>query len=148
MEVKAPALFSAVPMSADDVRRVQDEGLALFRRKNADYGNAYMHYGAVGVIVRMGDKIKRLSSITSREVRLVDDETLRDTLLDLHNYAAMAIALLDQDRKPAITIPNDGDTLAPHAPPAPTHKRIMELQKAQSDISRAVPEVFPTNKFV
>ena len=41
-------------MSTDDVRRVQDEGLALFRKKNADYGNAYRHYGAVGVIVRMG----------------------------------------------------------------------------------------------
>tara|TARA_B100001057_G_scaffold495624_1_gene595113 strand:- start:332 stop:799 length:468 start_codon:yes stop_codon:yes gene_type:complete len=148
MEVKASALRIAVPMSADDVRRVQDEGLALFRRKNADYGNAYRHYGTVGVIVRMGDKIKRLSSITSREVRLVDDETLRDTLLDLHNYAAMAIALLDEDRKPAITIPNDGDTLAPHAPPAPTHKRIIELQKKRGDIDHRAPEGFPTNAFV
>ena len=92
-------------MSTDDVRRVQDEGLALFRRKNADYGNAYRHYGAVGVIVRMGDKIKRLSSITSREVRLVDDETLRDTLLDLHNYAAMAIMLLDEDESTSCESP-------------------------------------------
>jgi len=120
-------------MSADDVRRVQDEGLALFRRKNADYGNAYKHYGAVGVIVRMGDKISRMATITSREVRLVDDETLRDTLLDLHNYSAMAIALLDEDRKPAITIPNDSDNLAPRAPPAPTHKRVLELQKQSQD---------------
>mgnify|MGYP001317030491 CR=1 FL=1 len=129
MEVKRRGLVIAVRMSADDVRRVQDEGLALFRRKNADYGNAYKHYGAVGVIVRMGDKIMRLSSITSREVRLVDDETLRDTLLDLHNYSAMAIALLDEDRKPTITIPDNGAGLAPSAPPAPTHKRVLELQK-------------------
>ncbi len=119
-------------MSADDVRRVQDEGLALFRRKNADYGNAYKHYGAVGVIVRMGDKIGRLATITSREVRLVDDETLRDTLLDLHNYSAMAIALLDEERKPRITIPPGHaapSPQAPQAPPAPTHRRVRELKQ-------------------
>ena len=110
-------------MSADDVRRVQDEGLALFRKKNADYGNAYKHYGAVGVIVRMGDKIQRLASITSRDIRLVNDETLRDTLLDLHNYSAMAIALLDEDRKPSITIPGGDPPEAPLVPPAPRHKR-------------------------
>jgi hypothetical protein len=26
-------------------------------------------------------------------VQMVDDETLRDTLIDLHNYAAMALML-------------------------------------------------------
>ena len=120
---KDPALSPLVRMSADDVRRVQDEGLALFRRKNADYGNAYKHYGAVGVIVRMGDKIQRMASITSREVRLVNDESLRDTLLDLHNYAAMAIALLDDERRPSIAIPGDQATEGAHAPGAPTHKQ-------------------------
>jgi hypothetical protein len=28
---------------------------------------------------------------------MVSDEQLRDTLIDLHNYAAMAIMLLDED---------------------------------------------------
>lgn len=112
------------------MRRVQDEGLALFRKKNADYGNAYKHYGAVGVIVRMGDKIGRLATITSREVRLVDDETLRDTLLDLHNYSAMAIALLDEDRKPRITVPQGAEPReGPVPPPAPTHSRVARLRR-------------------
>ena len=39
--------------------------------------------------VRIEDKIKRCISISSKNVQLVDDETLRDTLIDLHNYAAM-----------------------------------------------------------
>jgi hypothetical protein len=30
-------------------------------------------------------------------ISLVDDEKIRDTLIDLHNYAAMAIMLLDED---------------------------------------------------
>ena len=86
-----------------DIRKVQDEALALFQKKNADYGDAYKTYGAVGVIVRMGDKISRLASISARHVCLVDDESLRDTLMDLHNYAAMAISLLDngEDQKKA-----------------------------------------------
>ena len=45
------------------------------------------------MIVRIGDKINRLMSVSKNGVALVDDETLNDTLLDLHNYAAMALML-------------------------------------------------------
>ncbi len=48
--------------------------------------------------MRMGDKISRLQSITTRQVSLVDTESMRDTLIDLHNYAAMAIMLIDEDK--------------------------------------------------
>ena len=40
------------------LKAVQDEARSLFERKNADYGDAFATYGSVGVIVRMGDKIK------------------------------------------------------------------------------------------
>lgn len=77
--------------------QVHDEALELFKRKNADYGDAFATYGTVGVLVRLGDKIMRLQNISNRGVQLVDDEKLRDTLIDLHNYAAMAIMLLDEN---------------------------------------------------
>jgi hypothetical protein len=77
---------------------VQKEGLELFKRKNADYGDAFANYGPVGVIVRMGDKIQRLVSVTNNGVNLVNTESLRDTLIDLHNYSAMAIMLLDENK--------------------------------------------------
>lgn len=77
---------------------IQREGLKLFKKKNADYGSAFATYGSVGVIVRIGDKITRLANITKSEVRMVNDETLRDTLIDLHNYSAMAIMLLDDPK--------------------------------------------------
>jgi hypothetical protein len=77
---------------------VQQEGLELFKKKNADYGDAFADYGTIGVIMRMGDKIKRLVSITNNGVNLIDSESLRDTLIDLHNYSAMAIMLLDEDK--------------------------------------------------
>jgi len=44
----------------------------------------------------MGDKINRLSSVTKNQVSLVQNESIRDTLIDLHNYSAMAIMLLDE----------------------------------------------------
>ena len=76
---------------------IQSEGLELFKRKNQDYGDAFAKYGVIGILVRMGDKISRLQSISAKSVSLVDTESLRDTLIDLHNYSAMAIMLLDED---------------------------------------------------
>lgn len=77
-------------------KTVQKEAIELFQRKNKDYGDAFANYGPVGVIVRMGDKINRLSSVTKNQVSLVKNESIRDTLIDLHNYAAMAIMLMDE----------------------------------------------------
>ena len=85
---------------------VQNEAYNLFKRKNTDYGDAFAKYGVVGVLVRVGDKISRLQSITSNGINLVEDEKLRDTLLDLHNYAAMGIMLLDNNT----TIDDDNNT--------------------------------------
>ena len=81
----------------EQMMKVQAEGLELFERKNQDYGDAFATYGTIGVLVRMGDKIARLQSISTKSVSLVDSESLRDTLIDLHNYSAMAIMLLDED---------------------------------------------------
>lgn len=81
---------------------VQSEGLELFKNKNADYGDAFANYGPVGVIVRMGDKIQRLVSVSNNKVSLVNTESLRDTLIDLHNYAAMAIMLLDENKQKSL----------------------------------------------
>ena len=78
------------------MKKIQDEALALFVKKNTDYGDAFATYGTIGVLVRIGDKISRLNHITKNQVTLINDEKLRDTLIDLHNYAAMAIMLIDE----------------------------------------------------
>ena len=89
----------------EQMQKVQTEGLELFKKKNQDYGDAFANYGVVGVLVRMGDKIARLQSITTKAVSLVNTESLRDTLIDLHNYSAMAIMLLDEDKKKNLSVP-------------------------------------------
>ena len=83
----------------EQLRTVQDEGLVLFEKKNKDYGDAFAEYGPIGVLVRIGDKIKRLQSIQKNKITMVSDESMRDTLIDLHNYSAMAIMLMDEHEK-------------------------------------------------
>jgi len=77
----------------EQMKQIQKEALDLFIKKNSDYGDAFATFGTIGVLVRIEDKIKRCISISNKKVQLVDDETLRDTLIDLHNYAAMALML-------------------------------------------------------
>ena len=85
---------------------IQTEARELFRKKNQDYGDAFANYGAIGVLVRMGDKISRLQSITNHQISLVNTESLRDTLVDLLNYSAMAIMLLDEKQSLHNTLPS------------------------------------------
>lgn len=78
--------------------KVSAETRELFNKKNTDYGDAFADYGVVGVLVRMGDKLRRYVSVTNKNVSLVNDEALRDTLMDLRNYATMAIMLMDEEK--------------------------------------------------
>jgi beta-glucosidase/6-phospho-beta-glucosidase/beta-galactosidase len=81
----------------EQMETIQKEGLELFKKKNADYGDAFAKYGIIGVLMRIEDKIQRSLSITKNGVNLVKDENIRDTLLDLHNYAAMGLMLIDEE---------------------------------------------------
>lgn len=81
----------------EQMQKVQKEGLELFKKKNKDYGDAFAKYGTVGVLIRMEDKLQRSISISNSGINLVNSESMRDTLLDLHNYAAMALMLMDEE---------------------------------------------------
>ena len=80
----------------EQMKKIQQEALELFTKKNIDYGDAFAEFGVIGVLMRIEDKLKRSVSITKNGVNLVKDEKIRDTLIDLHNYAAMALMLIDE----------------------------------------------------
>lgn len=86
-------LAPVVPDRLSQMRAVQKEAFELFQRKNEDYGDAFAKYGTTGVIMRMEQRFMSIS-----QTGLVNTESLRDTLIDLHNYAAMAIMLLDEKK--------------------------------------------------
>ena len=78
--------------------KIQKEALELFTKKNIDYGDAFAKYRVIGVLIRIEDKLQRSMSITKNGVNLISDEGIRDTLIDLHNYSAMALMVLDDQK--------------------------------------------------
>ena len=80
----------------EQLKIIQNDALELFTKKNADYGDAFAKYGVIGVLMRIQDKLQRAVSITKNGINLVNDEGIQDTLLDLHNYAAMSLMLLNE----------------------------------------------------
>ena len=81
----------------EQMKIIQNEALELFTKKNIDYGDAFAKYGIIGVLMRIEDKLQRCMSITKNGVNLIYDEGIKDTLIDLHNYSAMALMLLEKD---------------------------------------------------
>ena len=80
--------------------KVCQELTETYKKKNADYGNSFENsldkHGMIAGIVRMDDKMSRLISLNSKNEQQVMDESLRDTLMDLANYAIMSVMWLDE----------------------------------------------------
>lgn len=84
-----------------DHRYVTEELTQIFKNKNLDYGNSFEQsldkHGMIASIVRMEDKLNRLTNLYDEDTSLVD-ETLEDTIMDLANYAIMT-AMWVKDNK-------------------------------------------------
>ena len=72
----------------------------IFRRKNHDYGDSfhklYVKWGLKASAIRLEDKLNRFETLIKSDGE-VKDETMRDTLLDLANYAILTV--MEMDRK-------------------------------------------------
>lgn len=72
-----------------------NEARELMRRKNEDYACAedpfrnFRMFGRLGILVRMSDKLARLRTFTERGTLSVKDESVRDAIVDLINYAVL-----------------------------------------------------------
>ena len=73
-----------------------------FKAKNHDYGNSFSELfaecGMTYAYGHMAEKLKRVKSLMSDEAK-VKGESMRDSLLDLANYAILTIIELDKTRK-------------------------------------------------
>ena len=73
----------------------------LYARKNQDYGDSfhlsYLEEGMAMARIRLGDKLNRFKSLTKSNSQEVKDESIRDTLIDLANYAIMTIMEIDRE---------------------------------------------------
>lgn len=75
------------------------EELKLFSYKNKAYGNAFEIYGVLGVVCEILGAVNRLPQLVlwSPDHGKSAKDNIRDILMDLHNFANMAIMCLDNN---------------------------------------------------
>lgn len=75
--------------------RLCHDALDLMVKKNHDYASIedpyrnFRLFGKFGILVRLGDKFARLRSFEEQGELKCDDESIRDTILDIINYAVL-----------------------------------------------------------
>lgn len=67
----------------------------LYVRKNHDYGDSFgqsfRDHGILAGVIRIEDKFNRLKTLSAGSEARVKDESIRDTLRDMANYAIMTL---------------------------------------------------------
>lgn len=86
-------------VNPENMKELYDTLWNIFCKKNHDYGNSFElsldKHGLVAGIVRMEDKMNRLSTLAQGDKDAqIASESLVDTLMDLSNYAAMSACWL------------------------------------------------------
>lgn len=71
----------------------------LRMKKGHDYGQCFefsmADYGLLSPVIRFRDKLGRLENLLKVKDSKVEDESIRDTILDLGNYCILTCAVLD-----------------------------------------------------
>lgn len=72
----------------------------LYEKKNHDYGDSFhISFEEEGMAmprIRLSDKLNRFKTLSRpSEDQMVSDESIRDTLIDLANYAIMTICEME-----------------------------------------------------
>ena len=104
-------------MTRDELFKMHNEmstyALDLMKKKNADYAGSgsdpfanFRRTEALGIcsteqafLVRMTDKMSRLSTFANKGKLVVTDEGVHDTLIDLINYSVLLAAYIKDKQK-------------------------------------------------
>ena len=91
-----------IPKKCVAFRDITNGMYDTFKAKNFDYGDSFSElFAECGMTYAYGhlsEKLKRVKSLMSDEAK-VKDESMRDSLLDLANYAVLTIMELDKTKK-------------------------------------------------
>ena len=87
---------------AKTFKSITDKMCDIYKQKNSDYGNSFSNLfkecGMTYAYGHMAEKLERVKSLMKDEAK-VNGESMRDSLLDLANYAILTIMELDKTRK-------------------------------------------------
>lgn len=85
----------------DKLKELTNQILKIYMDKNSDYGDSfsksYKEFGIIAPVVRMNDKMERVKQLSKSDDRKVKDESLKDSLIDLANYALMTVIEIEGD---------------------------------------------------
>nr|DAF34240.1 MAG TPA: Nucleotide modification associated domain 1 [Caudoviricetes sp.]DAR73136.1 MAG TPA: Nucleotide modification associated domain 1 [Caudoviricetes sp.]DAU43912.1 MAG TPA: Nucleotide modification associated domain 1 [Caudoviricetes sp.] len=75
-------------------REITDYMYQIYEKKNADYGDSFSktfdEFGLTASAIRINDKTERFKKLIKQDAQ-VQDESIKDTLLDLANYAVLTL---------------------------------------------------------
>lgn len=99
-ETHFPSLdFHQIPKTFKDIAQHQ---IAVYESKNADYGSAtgklYEKYGISYYMIMLEQKMLRIENLLNKDNK-ANNESIEDSLLDLSNYAILAVESLRNDKK-------------------------------------------------
>ena len=82
-------------------QKICEELNVLYAKKNHDYGDSFhlsfVEEGMAMARIRLGDKLNRFKALSRNGEQKVSDESIRDTLIDLANYAIMTILEMENE---------------------------------------------------
>lgn len=65
----------------------------IFEKKNSDYGNSFLDFDSIGILVRLNDKINRTENLHKNN-KVNNFEAIDDSIIDSFNYVILALVLL------------------------------------------------------
>ena len=81
--------------------KICEELNSLYAKKNHDYGDSFhisfVEEGMAMARIRLSDKLNRFKTLSRSDKQEVVDESIRDTLIDLANYAIMTILEMENE---------------------------------------------------
>lgn len=90
-------------------KKLTDQLCEIYKKKNQDYGDSFSKtfkdFGLISAVTRIADKINRYDQLTENE-RQVEDETIKDTLMDMAGYCIMTVMEMDKPFTKILDIKN------------------------------------------
>lgn len=88
---------------ATRLEEIMNQSLDLYKKKNADYGNSfaevYKELGFESGLVQILHKVNRIKGIYNNDRAEIENESIRDSLIDLANYSLMTVVEMELEEK-------------------------------------------------
>ena len=87
-------------IKVDIFKDITNKMLDTYKRKNNDYGDSFSKVRKEypqAICIRMSDKLERLKALNNGNEQLVKDESIKDTLMDMANYAILELIEMEME---------------------------------------------------